>query len=155
MYIEDCVFLEPFGKVMDRYYVKLQEAYASERNKGGDWNAIGYKSPAGNSTGKSSTSNFEYDATQTTYNWTAKSIVGLNDCAKGKIWFVNYQFEEGSGNIKFWATSDDVTNCSGALTPNFSQLSNTTTAITSAGGAETVEQAQQSNTQGGDNTTGD
>ena len=122
--------------------MKLQDAYASERSKGGDWTAIGYKSPAGNNSGTASTTNFQYDAAQTTYNWTAESIVGLNDCEKGKKWYVNYAYADKNGTLNFWASSDDVTNCSGALTPNFKQLSTTTTAIAKASGAETVDEAQ-------------
>ena len=116
-------------------YIKLQDIYSFEHHKGGSWQAIGYKSPAGNSTGKARTSVFEYDASESTYNWSAESIVNLNKCPKGRIWFVNYKLETNNHAI-YWASSDDVTNCSGALTPKFSNLSTTATAITSAGGME-------------------
>ena len=45
-------------------YIKLQDIYSFEHHKGGSWQAIGYKSPAGNSTGKARTSVFEYDHIQ-------------------------------------------------------------------------------------------
>lgn len=114
-------------------YIKLLEAYIHEQHKGGDWTSIGYKSPAKNSTGKASTSTFEYDAAQTTYNWTATSITALNECSKGNIWYLNYEFEHDPANIKIWASSSELSKCSGALTPNFSNLSSTTTAITKPG----------------------
>jgi prepilin-type N-terminal cleavage/methylation domain-containing protein len=117
-------------------YIKLQETYMHEYHKGGDWQAIGYRSPANNVTGKASSTNFEYDASQATYNWSAKNNIPLNSCAKGHTWFVNYDFDGNLYHIKFWASSDDVSNCSGSLTPNFKNLSTTTTAITSPGGAQ-------------------
>lgn len=117
-------------------YIKLQEAYIHEHHKGGDWQSIGYKSPAGNATGKARTTTFEYDASQSTYNWTAETNLALNSCSKGSKWFINYNFDGNVNHIKFWASSDDITNCSGALTPNFKNLSTTTTAITSPGGTE-------------------
>lgn len=123
--------------------MKLQEAYASERSKAGDWTMIGYKSPAGNTTGKASTTNFEYDAGQDTYNWTAKSEVGLNDCAKGKIWYVNAKYTESTGNVDFYADSDDATNCSTPLTPNFTKLS--TTAKFSVAKTESAEDVKKEN----------
>lgn len=117
-------------------YTKLQEAYTHEYHKGGSWKDIGYKSPAGNDSGKSSTSVFEYDATQNTYNWSATSLATLNNCPKAKIWFVNFSFEANSNYIKFWASSNDATNCIDALIPNFTRLSTTTTPITSPGNVE-------------------
>lgn len=114
-------------------YVKLQETYLYEQHKGGDWQAIGYKSPAGNASGIANTTTFAYDAAQDTYNWTAVSLVSLNRCPKGKKWFVNYAVENNGQHIKFWASSDDVANCLVPLTPNFNKLSSTTTAITSPG----------------------
>lgn len=114
-------------------YIKMQDVYIHEHSKGGNWSSIGYKSPAGNTTGKASTTNFEYDAAQTTYNWTATSNVSLNDCAKGKKWFVNYSFDDIPHHLKYWASSDDPTNCIASLTPNFNKLSTTNTAITEPG----------------------
>ena len=117
-------------------YIKLQEAYVHEHHKGGNWQDIGYISPAGNASGKKSTSIFEYDAAQTTYNWSAKSLAPLNNCPKAKIWFINFAFGTSANDLKFWASSDDATNCIDALVPNFKNLSNTSTAITSPGSVE-------------------
>ena len=117
-------------------YAKLQETYIYEQHKAGDWIAIGYKSPAGNASGIASTSNYSYDADQSTYNWTAESIVGLNRCPKGQKWFVNFSLDVGHSQIKFWASSDDVAKCSDPLTPNFKLLSNSATPITSPGRTE-------------------
>ena len=114
-------------------YTKLQETYIHEHNKGGTWQAIGYKSPAGNSSGKAGTATFEYDANQNAYNWSAEAIVKLNDCAQGKKWFINFSMEVNSNLVQFWASSDDVTKCSEALTPNFKHLSTATAAITTPG----------------------
>ena len=117
-------------------YIKLQEAYVHEHHKGGNWQDIGYISPAGNASGKRSTSIFEYDAAQSMYNWSAKSLVPLNNCPKAKIWFINFAFEASSSYITFWASSDDPANCIEALAPSFKNLSTTTTPITSAGNVE-------------------
>ena len=117
-------------------YIKLLEAYIHEQHKGGDWTSIGYKSPAKNSTGKASTSTFEYDAAQTTYNWSAKSLAPLNNCPKAKIWFVNFAFDATSNYITFWASSDDAANCIDALAPSFKNLSTSATPITTHGSIE-------------------
>ena len=113
-------------------YIKLQEAYIHEHTQGGTWFKIGYKSPAGNSNGKASTQNFEYDADQTAHNWTASPVATLGNCEKGQKWFVNYQLTPPH-DMKYWAASDDEKNCIIELLPNFNKLSTTTTAITSAG----------------------
>lgn len=117
-------------------YIKLQEAYVHEHRKGGNWQDIGYISPAGNASGKQSTSIFEYDADQTTYNWSAKSLAPLNNCPQAKIWFINFEFKASSSYITFWASSDDPANCIEALAPSFKNLSTTTTPITSPGNIE-------------------
>ena len=117
-------------------YIKLQEAYIHGHNKSGNWQDIGYKSPAGNASGKASNSTFEYDATQSDYNWTATSIITLNNCASGSKWFVNFALESGSYHVNFWASSDDVANCIDALTPNFKNLSTTSTPIEEPGRVE-------------------
>ena len=115
-------------------YMKLQETYASEHSKGGSWHEIGYRSPAGNSRGIASTTNFTYDATEHYYNWVTESTVKLNDCPKGSKWFLNYSLSEGAHNVKFWTSSDNVIGCIEELTPSFKRLSNTTTPITTPGG---------------------
>lgn len=117
-------------------YIKMQDTYIHEQHKGGSWQAIGYKSPAGNVSGKASTTTFEYDADQGTYNWTASNIVSLNSCVQGKKWFVNFLFEQSPDHAQYWVSSDDVQNCISSLVPNFSNLSTTTTALTSPSNVE-------------------
>ena len=117
-------------------YIKLQEVHIHEHSKGGSWQSIGFKSPAGNSSGKANTPTFEYDATQTTYNWTATTIVALNSCKQGQKWFVNFSLESNTNTIKFWASSDDIGNCLDALTPNFNRLSTSAVAITTPGSVD-------------------
>ena len=120
-------------------YMKLQETYAFEHGKGGSWHDIGYRSPAGNSLGIASSTNFTYDATGFYYDWVTESTVNLNNCPKGSKWFLNYSLSEGAHNIKFWTSSDNVIGCIDELTPSFKRLSNTTTPITTptkSGGKE-------------------
>ena len=117
-------------------YMKLQETYAFEHGKGGSWHNIGYRSPAGNSLGIASSTNFKYDATEAYYNWLAESTVSLNNCPKGSKWFLNYSLSEGAHNVKFWTSSDNIISCIDDLTPSFKRLSNTTTPITTPGESE-------------------
>ncbi|MBQ3779805.1 MAG: type II secretion system protein [Fibrobacter sp.] len=120
-------------------YMKLQETYAFEHGKGGTWHDIGYRSPAGNSLGIASSTNFTYIAIENDYNWSAESNVSLNNCPKGSKWFLNYSLSEGAHNIKFWTSSDNIISCIDDLTPSFKRLSNTTTPITTptkSGGKE-------------------
>lgn len=101
--------------------MKLQEAYASEKTELGNFSAIGYKTPgAGNN---DSTTVFYYGTQKATAgSWDAISRVGLNDCNKGKKWYVTATFTSTTGNVSFTAGSDDVANCITALTPNFCNL---------------------------------
>ena len=117
-------------------YIKLQETYIHGHHKAGTWQEIGYKSPAGNATGKANTSAFEYDANQGSYNWTAEAHISLNNCVKGKKWFINFAVSNDAFHVDFWASSDDIANCSDALTPNFKNLSTTSTEITSPASIE-------------------
>jgi prepilin-type N-terminal cleavage/methylation domain-containing protein len=116
-------------------YIKLQDLYVYEHHKTGNWHDIGYKSPAGNSLGRASTSTFAYEASQAQYNWSAEALISLNKCAKGSKWFINFHYDGGQ-QVSYWASSEDETNCKNALTPNFSKIGNTTTPITTPGGKE-------------------
>lgn len=101
-------------------YVKLQEAYASEQDKIGTWSDIGYKSPAGKSE-SASTTNFTYaPGTAGTDDWSATSLVGLNDCTKGSIWKVGASYASSSGNVTFTAAGPGD-GCD-ELTPNFNKI---------------------------------
>ncbi len=117
-------------------YIKLQDAYVMSHNNGGNWQHIGYNSPAGNAIDKARSASFEYDASQASYNWSATALSTMNDCVPGKKWFINYAFDNDTKTIKFWASSDDEANCSEALTPSYKLLSTTSTAITTPGNAE-------------------
>lgn len=109
-------------------YVKLQEAYASEQDTIGSWEKIGYKSPAGLST-SGSTTNFTYaPGTLGTDDWKATSLVGLNDCTKGKTWKVASSYVVNTGNVTFTATGPG-TGCD-ELTPNFNKIGHVATAAT-------------------------
>lgn len=109
-------------------YVKLQEAYASEQDKIGSWTEIGYKSPAGQSV-EASTTNFKYTPGDNT--WTATSIVGLNDCAKGGTWSITAAYAASTGNVTS-TPAISSTDCE-ALTPNFKKIG-TGAAATEDGG---------------------
>ncbi len=101
--------------------MKLSEAYASEKNAVGNFAAIGYKDPgAGN---EHKTSNFDYSGqVNADGQWDAVSLVGLNDCAKGKKWLLKVAYDETSGNLTTTVGSDDTGNCISPLTPNFCNL---------------------------------
>ena len=105
-------------------YVKLQEAFASERTELGDFAAIGYKSPgAGNS---DKTTVFDYSAKKAVAGqWNAVSLVGLNDCNKGKQWSLKATFDSNKGTVSVKVGSDDKDNCITPLTPNFCNLATT------------------------------
>ena len=102
-------------------YVKLQEAYASENNDTGTWQAIGYKGPgAQNNDGTSTTASFGYSGAKGT--WVATSSVALNDCAANSTWSLSTTYTPSSGNLVTTATSSDKPNCVQALTPNFCKI---------------------------------
>lgn len=99
-----------------------------ENNSLGLWKDIGYKSPAGNSTGDASTTNFKYsaptaaNAAQLAAGFTAENIVGLNDCAKnGGKWIVASEVNASNGNVVSQAKVTGA-NCV-ELTPSFEKIS--------------------------------
>ena len=114
-------------------YVKLQEAFFSERNAAGSWIVIGYKAP-GDATGK--TTNFTYTGaaiagaegttTAAVENaWTANNNVKLNDCApNANNWSIKVTpaaaTSAAAASVSFEATVAND-NCL-ALTPNFGQI---------------------------------
>ena len=104
-------------------YVKLQEAYASEKTELGSFAAIGYKTPGAGNNDETTVFNYHAQAGSSVKGkWDAVSKVGLNDCVKGKKWYVDATFASTSGNVSFTVGSDDVANCITALTPNFCNL---------------------------------
>ena len=111
--------------------MKLQEVYASEQNKIGSWVAIGYKDPAGGTGSQSGkTTNFAYKqgSTPGTDDWSAQSIVGMNDCQTGTIWKIGSAYASATGNVTAKADfAPQGTGCTIAgLTPNFCKIGNTT-----------------------------
>lgn len=100
-------------------YVKLQEAYAAEKNDVGKFDDIGYKAPGDNGV----TANFNYTAQkENAGKWDAVSLVGLNDCQKGKKWLLKVEYAQSTGNLTTTVGSDDKAHCITALTPNFCNL---------------------------------
>ena len=111
--------------------MKLQEVYASEQNKIGNWDAIGYKDPSGGTGSESgATSNFNYiqGTTAGADNWKAVSSVGLNDCQVGTAWKLKSEYESSTGNVTAQASfGPQGTGCTIAgLTPNFCKVGNKT-----------------------------
>ena len=100
-------------------FVKLQEAYAAEKNAVGTWAQVGYKGPGSNaaSGAASETSTFNYTGGEGT--WQAAAKVALNDCTKG-TWGVTTTYT--SGDVTTTATINDPTNCEAPLTPNFCRI---------------------------------
>ena len=105
------------------YYVKLQQAYASESNAIGGFKLIGYETPGANGV----TTNFTYTGavgdTETTTEetedaWKAEANVALNDCAKTSTWDIKAMIAATTGVVSFEATLGDEDNCL-TLTPNF------------------------------------
>ncbi|MBO5950703.1 MAG: hypothetical protein J6Q11_08345 [Fibrobacteraceae bacterium] len=113
-------------------YVKLQEAFFSERNAAGSWTVIGYKAP-GDAAGK--TTNFTYVGASISGDegtseaavagaWTAANNVKLNDCGAGVNWTLDVSpsvaTSSEAASLSFSATvaNDDCL----ALTPNFGQI---------------------------------
>ncbi len=112
-------------------YVKLQDAFAAERNAVGGWKLIGYTEPASN--------NFQYkgevtaDATVelssslSQKGWRANNKVALNDCAasgnKACYWDVVLTNGTTGGQVAYAACqSSDAS----PLTPNFTAISTPT-----------------------------
>lgn len=66
-------------------YVKLQEAYAAERNAAGGWTIIGYTEPTSNNftysgSGITAGATVELTSLNATLGWQAVNKVALNDC---------------------------------------------------------------------------
>lgn len=115
-----------FSKFSPTSYVKMQDAYAVEKNAVGNWALIGYKAPQTTGTANQTT-NFAYTETYTVGTsevWTATSKVKLNDCAIGNTWTVTSAMANAavSADVNHAAALGDATNCEG-LTPSFTSLS--------------------------------
>ena len=113
-------------------YVKLQQAYFSERSEAGGWQLIGYMAPGVDS----KTTNFEYSpggtigtaasvalATSDKLGWQAHNVATLNECAIGDNWKVNMKIASGSATAQDVIFTSTVTagGCA-ALTPTFDKI---------------------------------
>ena len=110
-------------------YIKLQDAYASESNKVGNWKNIGYVAPGATAAGsQGTTTNFTYvgsiadDAAIGSFGggdgWTASNSVALNDCAIGAgNWNVAVAANSNGNSLSYTAT----TACQ-ELTPSFTNI---------------------------------
>ena len=110
-------------------YVKLQEAYASESNKMGGFQMIGYQAPGTSTANGSNTTNFTYTGSITANSattedaddaWAATSKVALNDCSNGSKWNINTTIAAVNGVVSFVAQVE--ADCK-SLTPSFEQIS--------------------------------
>ena len=108
-------------------FVKLQEAYAAEKNAVGTWPEIGYKGPGSNAAAGSSSvsSTFTY-AGASAGAWVATATVALNDCQSG-VWSVTTEYDSGSitttADVKDGGNATNgANNCTAPLTPNFCKI---------------------------------
>ena len=109
--------------------MKLQDAFAAERNAVGGWTLIGYTAP-----GNGSTTNFNYSgevtadgtaATSTTDAWKAESKVDLNDCKATSAWSLTAAPGVGGAvtiNTVLTQATGSGTGACLALTPSFHQI---------------------------------
>ena len=107
-------------------YVKLQEAFAAERNAAGSWTLIGYTEPTSNNfnyKGAITTETVELSSLSDTKGWRAQNKVALNDCALTSCYW-DIQLNNGTkgGQIAYSACQ---TNNAAPLTPNFTAIGGT------------------------------
>ena len=109
-------------------FIKLEAAYAAEKNVYGGWKLIGYSGPGDNNANSESskTTNFEYAGTigyTTETNaahsdaWKAKNLAKLNDCNSADNWHIATKDLAEGGVDGYEAT----TGCA-ELTPNFAKI---------------------------------
>ena len=138
--------MKSFSLIFLRFYVKLQDAYVSEKgDKLGNWNAIGYKMPSSatfhyydgsieitDKTGKSSEAASDVDLTSgISPAWKAVPQTALNDCPTGtnSAWIINVTAStsgEGDaakteGGAAIYEATNSNADCL-ALTPSFTKL---------------------------------
>ena len=112
-------------------YVKLQDAYFSEKNKFGGWDLIGYVAPGGSKGASSESNNFEYNAGAVATNsiedagnkigWKAKNLAKLNDCSSGYNWDITLGSISDATTVSSYTANVTGTACK-ALTPTFDQI---------------------------------
>ena len=113
-------------------YVKLQQAYFSERNLIGGWELIGYMAPSGEAASK--TTNFEYKVgtigttagvaatASDQVGWTAANRMNLNECAMGDNWNVGMKAATGTTSADLAFTASVTGKGCTALTPTFDKI---------------------------------
>lgn len=123
-------------------YIKLQDAYVSERNAVGSWKAIGYVAPGATKAGTSgATTNFTYTEGNATSEkgsltagteslgktWGASNNVALNDCkaqathaTTSDHWTIELKNTSNGNSITYTAdiNGDDADDCE-QLTPSY------------------------------------
>ena len=107
--------------------MKLQDAFAAERNAAGGWKLIGYTNPASNNftysgTGVGDAATVALTALNNNVGWQAQNIPALNECTanNGCTWKVTLANGTVGGQIKYHACQS--TNAA-PLTPNFDAIS--------------------------------
>ena len=106
--------------------MKLQDAYAAERNAVGGWTLIGYTKPASNNfnyagaVGASTT--VELNGSLNTIGWQAQNTVALNDCTASSCFWDIVLNDNGAkgGQINYAACLSDN---AAPLTANFTAIS--------------------------------
>ena len=106
-------------------YVKLQDAYAAERNAAGGWKLIGYTIPASNNFNYAGSiaegSTVELASLSNNIGWQAQNKVALNDCAVNNcFWDIALNNGTAGGQIKYAAC---LTNNAEPLTANYKAIS--------------------------------
>ncbi len=118
-------------------YIKLQDAYVSERNEVGTWKQVGYVAPGATKAGEQgATTNFTYSEgevegslAQSTdeigKTWGASNNVALNDCLAQTAhavttdhWVITLSNTSNGNSITYAATIPGGADCS-QLTPSF------------------------------------
>ena len=141
--------MKSFSLIFLRFYVKLQDAYVSEKgDKLGNWNEIGYKMPSGgafeyydgttkvtDAAGKSSVAAASSDLSEgISPAWQAVPVVALNDCqAKTEnAWKINVTANGTEGGVALYEATNGNTDCL-ALTPSFTKLTTKAASTTTDG----------------------
>ncbi|PWJ62782.1 prepilin-type N-terminal cleavage/methylation domain-containing protein [Fibrobacter sp. UWR4] len=106
-------------------YVKLQDAYAAERNAAGGWMLIGYTIPASNNFsykgGITENATVELTSLNNNIGWQAQNKVALNDCTTDEcFWDIVVNNGDKGGQIKYAAC---LTADAAPLTANFTAIS--------------------------------
>ena len=117
--------------------MKLQDAYAAERNAAGGWTLIGYTQPTSNNftysgDGISANETAELAGLANVLGWAAVNKVALNDCEVGTNackWQVQLSEGDKGGQISYSTCLSDVAR---PLTANFEAIGGTGTACTLA-----------------------